>query len=351
LSHKQFCYKNQQLTEEEYKKKRSEILENIETKLDDYKKEFQQIIISKAKKYSQMLRCENCSGDNIYDSKNCQACFKTSKSEDCKYCYDVVNAKDSMDVTGFGIPIELVYESQNIGLGSGRCAFISFAYQLADSYYSEHCYYSKNLFGCVGAKNHAEYCILNKQYQKDEYDKLVAEIIADMQKRGEWGEFFPANFSSFGYNETMANIYYPMTKEEAVKLGYFWQDISNDIEFSGTPYEPLPVVEYKKDETERRKILSSVLKCEKSGRPFKILPQELLFYIRNGIPIPRRHYAVRMMDRLSLINQNDLYHRQCMCEGDCKQHEGRCENYFKTTYPPEKPEKVFCERCYWGEDK
>ncbi|MCX6809871.1 MAG: zinc-ribbon domain containing protein [Candidatus Berkelbacteria bacterium] len=360
LAHKQYCYKNKQLTKEEYEIIKAELIAGLETKLDEYKKEFHEIVITQPKKYSQILRSENCTGDNIFDSKNCQHCFMTSMAEDCKFCYDLNRGKDSYDITGFGIPIELVYESQNVGLGSGRCAFISFAYQLADSYYSEHCYYSKYLFGCVGAKNHAEYCILNKQYTKEEYEKKVAEIITNMMatplrpgSAGQgWGEFFPAGFSSFGYNETMAIEYYPMPKEEAEKLGYFWFEQNSDIEFNGVSYEPLPIEKYKNDETERQKLLGGVLKCIKTGRPFKIMPQELLFYIKNNLPIPKVHWEQRMTDRLNLINRNILYHRQCDCEQGGHDHDGKkCEREFETTYSPNQPEKVYCENCYSWEEK
>ena len=34
-------------------------------------------------------------------------------------------------------------------------------------------------FGCVGFK-HKQYCILNKQYTKEEYEKLVQKIIKQM---------------------------------------------------------------------------------------------------------------------------------------------------------------------------
>ncbi len=347
LLKKQYCYKNKQLSREEYEKVKTDFLANLETNLDDYKQKFRQVVLSQPKKYSQMLRSEDCSGDNIFDSKGCNNCFRVSKSEDCKYCYDLVSGKDSYDVTGFGIPIELVYESQNIGLGSARCAFISFAYQLSDSYYCEHCYYSRNLFGCVGAKNHAEFCILNKKYSKEEYDKLVQKIIADMQKRGEWGEFFPSSFSAFGYNETLANEYYPLAREEAEKLGYKWQEVTGDVQYDGEAYNPVSIERYKTDEQERNKLLGSVLKCIKSGRPFKIMPQELLFYIRHNIPIPRVHYAVRMTDRLNSINKNELFHRQCMCEEVNHNHEGRCAKEFETSYSPNSQEKVYCEDCYW----
>jgi hypothetical protein len=37
-----------------------------------------------------------------------------------------------------------------------------------------------------------------------------------MQETGERGEFFHRNLSPFGYNETVANEYFPLSKEEAI---------------------------------------------------------------------------------------------------------------------------------------
>ena len=31
---------------------------------------------------------------------------------------------------------------------------------------------------------------------------------------GEWGEFFPSSLSPFGYNETVAQEYFPMSRED-----------------------------------------------------------------------------------------------------------------------------------------
>jgi hypothetical protein len=81
-----------------------------------------------------------------------------------------------------------------------------------------------NLFLCVGLRNKS-YCILNKQYTKEEYEELVPRIIEKMMttplRQGfegqmEWGEFFPTSLSPFGYNETVAQEYFPMMREEAL---------------------------------------------------------------------------------------------------------------------------------------
>ena len=196
LSHKQYCYKNEQLSKGEYEKVKNELLAGLETKIDDYKKEFREIIVSRPKKFSQMLRSENCSGEDIFDSKNCQRCFMITNCEDCKYCYGMFSTKDSHDVSGFGNTGELLYQGTNIGLGTARCSFISFAYQLADSLYCDNCYYATDLFGCVGVKNHKKYCILNKQYSKEEYEKIAGQIIERMLSDGEWGEWFSPDVSA-----------------------------------------------------------------------------------------------------------------------------------------------------------
>lgn len=47
------------------------------------------------------------------------------------------------------------------------------------------CYDTKNCFGCIGLRN-KQYCILNKQYTKEQYEELVPKIIEHMTKTGEW---------------------------------------------------------------------------------------------------------------------------------------------------------------------
>jgi hypothetical protein len=66
----------------------------------------------------------------------------------------------------------------------------------------------------MGLKNQ-QYCIFNKQYTKEEYEIIVAKIIAHMVVIGEWGEFFDPSLSPFGYNETLAMEYYPAEMQNA----------------------------------------------------------------------------------------------------------------------------------------
>ena len=59
---------------------------------------------------------------------------------------------------------------------------------------------------------------------KEEYEELVPKIIEKMKVDGEWGQFFPPSISHFGYNETVANDYYPLSKTAALERGWTWYD-------------------------------------------------------------------------------------------------------------------------------
>ena len=91
------------------------------------------------------------------------------------------------------------------------------------------CHHCQNCFGCVGLKNKS-YCIFNKQYSKQEYNELVPKIIEHMKHphpqplshrervAEERGEFFPARYSPYAYNETNAYDYFPLSREEIQSL-------------------------------------------------------------------------------------------------------------------------------------
>lgn len=59
---------------------------------------------------SYALNSENCTGNNIKNSKNCQHVFNASNCEDSKYLYDVLDAKDCQDLNYSLYKPELAYE-------------------------------------------------------------------------------------------------------------------------------------------------------------------------------------------------------------------------------------------------
>jgi hypothetical protein len=86
-------------------------------------------------------------------------------------------------------------------------------------------------------------------------------------------------------------------------------------------------------------ILNWAVECEVTSKPFRIIKQELDFYRKHSLPIPRRHPDQRHLDRMSLRNPRRLYDRSC----------DKCGVDIRTTYSPDRSEIVYCEGCY-GEE-
>ena len=83
--------------------------------------------------------------------------------------------------------------------------------------YCDSCFNCKDCFACVGLRNNQQYCIFNKQYTKEEYENTVPKIIDHMIANGERGNYWNPQISTVGYNESVAQEAFPLTKEEALK--------------------------------------------------------------------------------------------------------------------------------------
>lgn len=164
--------------------------------------------------------CENCIGDDLLNSKNIYTGFAVHNSENCAYIQDGLVASNCYDICFFN-GAQWCYESTSL-MGYGY-RFTIYCRDSTDLFYCDNCYSCKNCFGCIGLRG-KQYCILNKQYSKEDFDKLSLTIIEHMRKTDEWGEFFPIKYSLFAYNETMACDVFPLTKEEAIKKDYKWKD-------------------------------------------------------------------------------------------------------------------------------
>lgn len=340
---KEFMVRNKQLTKEEYEKEISQYNLGSRKVARELYAEFEKIKLEAIHKENNNSKSENCTGDYIIESKDCKDCYNIFKSENCVRIGNIDDAGRDCRDANYLAEAELCYEGTSIaGNKNVFCAFIPYG---SDNYYCNFCENCKNCFGCIGL-THKEFCILNKQYTKEEYEKLAAQIIEKMTIDGEWGEYFPSKISPFAYNETVAQDYHPKSKEEAEKIGAYWLDTNYESEFSGEYYEPKVDIKEYADENEVSKLLSGVLKCELSGKPYKVMPQELVFYVKNNIPIPAIHYIERYKELFVKRNPRKLHKRQCMCEQLGHDHEGRCKVEFETTYTPDRPEKIYCESCY-----
>jgi hypothetical protein len=340
LRQKSYCILNKQYTKEEYEK----II--TEYRLDTYsgenraKEEFSKFLASQPRRFANIRNSVNSTGDGLFNCKNCKDSSFLRACENLRFVFRGNEIKDSYDLTPAGMS-EQCYE----GLTPDhdfQVLFSIYSLKSQELAYVENCHSSKHLFGCSAMK-HGQYSILNKQYSKEEYIELKQKIIEHMKKTGEWGEFFPAKLSHFGYNETMAQEHFPLEKEEALKQGYTWFDLIQRT----TGKETLSTTSIPNalgDTTE--KILDEILACSTCKRNYRIAPEELRFHQRIKAPLSRECFFCRNSTRLKIENPMRLWHRSCMCQKEGHDHSNKCPNEFETCFAPERPEIVFCENCY-----
>ncbi|MCX6721281.1 MAG: hypothetical protein NT026_01620 [Candidatus Staskawiczbacteria bacterium] len=365
LRGKQYYLFNRPYTKEEYFLKLKEFDFGSYKVMQDCIKKFDELRATALRKYAQMIKTSQSTGDNLKNSKNCKECFDFSGDnyEDCAYSHYIgIGLKDSYDVYGLSRG-ERLYESLSLGFESTENANYMFSQVVKGStniFYSLNCTGSHDLFGCTGLRS-KQYCILNKQYTKEEYEELLPKIIEHMNaqpyidKRGriyKYGEFFAPELSPFAYNETIAQEYFPLSKEEAEKQGYSWKDSDKRAYNVTKTAEQLPDNIKNVDDS----IFAETIQClhnqkcnEQCTQAFKIIPQELQFYKKMNLPLPRLCPNCRHYQRLVQRNPLKLWHRQCMCDKNHAHHTGKCTNEFETPYAPDRPEIVYCEQCYQQE--
>jgi hypothetical protein len=331
-------------------------------------KEFEEIKKQAIYRFGNIYKCVNVTGNNLLNVKNGKDCFEIYNVENAKYCYRAFDLKDCMDFD-YGGYSELVYEYINGALNDYNVKFSCSAMDsVRDSDYVEYCRNCSSVFGCISIRN-AENVILNKTYSKEEYLKLRSKIIEQMNslpyidKAGriyKYGEFFPIELSPSAYNETLAQDFYPITKKEAEENGYPWRepDAKNfNITIS------VEKISDNIDEVDD-KILDEVLGCKHKGEcshqcntAFRLTNYELAFYKKHEIPLPILCPNCRYYERFKVMPALKLWHRSCMCDGStsspqAKDHfhgKRKCEIEFETSYAPERPEIVYCEKCYQQE--
>lgn len=363
LRNKQYCFFNEQLTKEMYEEKIKSLdlgfaanVEKLRAQFDEFRKQF--IVPALVTHQS-----NDMSGNWIESARNTHNSFSVSSCDNVRHANDLINCKDSMDYMSWANPGERVYESINAGRQIGNSKFLNECWdQVIDCEYSMNCHGVKNLFGCVGLRK-AEYCILNKQYAKEEYEALVAKIKKQMNdlpyvdKAGrvyKYGEFYPVEFSPFAYNETVAQAFFPMTKDTALAQKFSWQDEAKRAYAITVQSADLP--ERASEGTEE--LTKAIVGCAHAGScqhqcttAFRILTEDIELYKRATLPLPRLCPNCRHYERLAKRNPMRLWSRTCQCPGAVNHQHGEiaCTETFETSYSPDRSEKVYCIDCYQQE--
>ncbi|MFZ2150005.1 MAG: hypothetical protein WAV15_02520 [Minisyncoccia bacterium] len=373
LRNASYCFFNEQLDKETYEEKLKGLDLSSFSQVEKFKKKFEEFILNYPHKFARIIKSTNSTGDNMENAKNCSNCFGifggAKDYGNIWLAYSEIN--NSYDCDHCGTNSEDCYNTSTVYPGN-KVFFSRFIFNSHDIYYSYNCHGCSNLFGCVGLRD-KNYCILNKQYSKEEYAELVPKLIKFMDdlpykdKNGrvyEYGDYFPTDLSPFGYNETVSQELFPLTQEEATAKGYFWRekiykDHKSDINSGDLP-DSLREIDIS--------ITEKIIGCSHKGqcthqctKAYKITQNELDFYKKMNIPLPRLCYNCRYYERIQKRNLPKLYSRKCQCDGanssnkiykNTREHPHKysaCENEFQTPYSPDRKEIVYCETCYQQE--
>src|SRR3989344_579771 len=316
----------------------------------------------------QGIKNYNSYGSYITNCRNVKDSYLVRESENMRYCQymQVPRNKDNYDVTNWGEYIELCYETLECGNNAYNLKLSRNCWPTCRNLeYCVHLFSSADCFGCVGLKK-KQYCILNKQYTKEENEALVPKIKKCMEEipyidsRGivyKYGEFFPLEWCPFGYNNTLASQHFPLSKGETLKNNFGWVEAPRG-EYKIT-VQAADIPDAINNITE--KITDEIIECANCKNPYRIMQNEYIFLKKENLPIPKicsecRHER-RISDRLKIF----LYNRSCMCAGTSDEtgkykntvshnhKEYPCGETFKTGYAPDRPEIVYCEKCYQQE--
>lgn len=272
LRNKKYHIFNKPYARDEYEREVAKLNLGSRKSLEQFKRRFTEFALQFPRKFADIRHSVRVTGDYIRNAKNCRDCFDVEgKAEDCRYViYGVTDFSNVYDLYGGGANLEQSCEILVVGSNVSKTFFSAYVWDGFDNYYSYYLRGCSHCFGCVGLRN-KQYCILNRQYTREEYEALVPRIIAHMNER--------------------------------------------------------PCME---------------------------------------LPLPRLCPNCRHYERLAQRNSFKLYHRQCTCAGKTNDQQpttnnryknttvhfhgsAPCPNEFETTYPPERPEIVYCEQCYNAE--
>ncbi len=336
LQQKEYCIFNQQYSQEEFEQHRQAMNLHTRSGIEHVRAQAEAFFATQPKRRYRGSPNEDVTGDNLIGCKDTHDTFDCVNLRDCRYCTNILmGASDCYDVNIWGGSMQLTYNSTCCGEGVNQVIGSFYATHGASQVsYSFFCgKNSSNLFGCIGLR-HRQYCILNKQYTKEEYEALAPRIIAAMQADGTWGQFPHPSLSAFAYNETVAQEYFPLSKDQALQRGYAWKDTADDVGAVSRTIAADRLPESIDDIPDD--IVNWAIICPVSGRPFRFTKQELDLYRRLRVPVPQFHPDERHRQRQQLRNPRHLWNRPC----------SSCGKEMKTDYAPEKTERVLCEECY-----
>jgi len=303
LQNQSYCINNIQLEKEEFVRQKQGLLSKKTDFIKFYrdKKVWGINFASQNVSGSFIIKSENIeNGQVVYQTKNWRNLCFVGGSEWDENMFDIA--------LWWSIRVNNAYASLVFGVNSQNIYFSHHVVKSSNIYYGYSLESCSHCLGCIWLKNKS-FCILNKQYTKEERFKKANEIFAQMEKDWQLGKFFPPSMNPFYFNDTVAYLIDDsFTKEEVETEWYLRRDeeIKVDIpEWAEIVYshkvegqKSIEDFQWFDSDWNRQinpEILKKVIQDEKWNY-YRIVPMELAFLQKHWLPLPEVH----RLDRIKL---------------------------------------------------
>ena len=128
-----------------------------------------------------------------------------------------------------------------------------------------------------------------------------------MMQTKERGEFFPIQDSTYGYNETIAQQYFPLSKDQAKEKNV----LREEYEYHVNIPENATIIQGNLTEKAGEDVISKVILSTQSQKPFRIMKKEREFCNTHGIPLPQTHPDERFAQMRTSRPSQNLNLRNC----------------------------------------
>ncbi|MFH1253753.1 MAG: hypothetical protein V1664_05520 [Candidatus Uhrbacteria bacterium] len=336
---KKFVWFNEQLSEEEWNKRRTEVdLGSREVTQKNIKK-FNELMAATVWPENFNVQSENSIGEYLTKStdnkyvyfsdggarNNYWNIWAIGKSENNAFCADPTDGQENYYTAG--------------ATNSFRCLFSLVATKCQNCEYCIDTYECENCFGCVGLR-YKKFCILNAQYNEEDYWKLVDEIKCRLLESNEYGDSLPAKFSGG---------YFP----ESGGVKYHLADLEFGKKINANLFDPNSEDAIGEELTKAREITDiseipdhckslggwdkKVLFDSKLKRRFAFLALEIEWYQKHSIAPPVEHQIERVRKLIMSSNSGVFENKKC----------SKCEKDMIVSKNLAYPDRViYCNACY-----
>ena len=338
---KSYLWFNEQLTKEEWEKRRAEVDLGSRAEAKKWLDKFDDLVKTAVWPENFNEHNENSTGEYLTKATNCDSVYYADGGarDEFHTSWSLGNCERNAYASSMSNSQDNYFSCDVVECNKTRYSYMLMRCQNVE--YSTECYDCEDCFGCVGLRR-KKFCILNKQYTEEDYWNKLDELKCAMLVRGEYGEFLPAKMSPAYFPEGGSVRYYladPDTFAKKVNAHDFKADADGAIGSVLSGAENVPdsmTIPDSIDDIDEAWVSKPVQDATYSRR-FSLLAPEVSLYKKLRVAPPTSHHVKRVLD-LTLTANTGVFEEK-ICEG-CKKKITVSKN---ARYPDR---HIFCKSCY-----